>query len=89
VTLKSEGSPLVAGSSGGQAGAVSVQVVRAFLVAGERVEPGSIVSLPRSVAAQVIHSGQAIPAPDVAPVVEETPPAEPPASKKVKSNARK
>ena len=89
MTLKSEGSPLVAGSSGGQAGAVSVQVVRAFLVAGERIEPGSVVSLPRSVAAQVIHSGQAVPAPDVAPVVEETAPDLPPVPKKVKSNARK
>jgi hypothetical protein len=85
--LTTQASPLVGGAPAGQSGAISVRVIRAFLVRGERAEPGSIVELPASVAHMVLHNGQAEPAP-VAPPAAPPIAAPEPTARKERRHAR-
>jgi hypothetical protein len=65
VPLQSAHSPLVAGGTGPHAMAttpppVKVRALRAFLIQGKRVEPGTVVELPRLLATDLVTNNKAV-----------------------------
>lgn len=69
---------LVAGKSGDQGAALTIEAVRAFMHRSERVEVGAVLTLPRQLARELVGMGKAIIVEAAEPSAEPASPADSP-----------
>lgn len=62
--MQAQGSPLVQGTAPGAQAQQRVRVLRAFLLGGQRQEVGTVVTVPRSLAQELLYQRRAERVPD-------------------------